>query len=117
MQFFETAMGHKFFEVQLPKLIKTLGRIADAMEKEHKSVAGKEDVISEHPMTVRQLLYKVPAVQEITIISKEAILFKGYCRALGDDLQKYWEVQLRFVKNVVTHGDEEDVLYIYLEEE
>lgn len=33
MQFHETQYGKKFFDSQLPKLIKELGRIADALEK------------------------------------------------------------------------------------
>ena len=31
--FHETAYGKRFFDSQLPKLIKELGRIADALEK------------------------------------------------------------------------------------
>lgn len=33
IQFHETVMGHRFFEFQLPQLIKALNRFADAMEK------------------------------------------------------------------------------------
>ena len=33
IQFHETVMGHRFFEHQLPQLIKALNRCADAMEK------------------------------------------------------------------------------------
>lgn len=33
MQLHETSLGRRFFESQLPKLIKELGRIADALEK------------------------------------------------------------------------------------
>ena len=33
--FHETGFGRKFFESQLPKLIKELGRIADALEKQN----------------------------------------------------------------------------------
>lgn len=31
----ETILGKRFFESQLPKLIKELGRIADALEKQN----------------------------------------------------------------------------------
>lgn len=31
----ETGLGKRFFESQLPKLIKELGRIADALEKQN----------------------------------------------------------------------------------
>lgn len=33
-QFHETMYGKRFFDVQLPKLIKALERIADALEKQ-----------------------------------------------------------------------------------
>lgn len=36
MAFHETIMGKRFFESQLPKLIKELGRIADALEEQNK---------------------------------------------------------------------------------
>lgn len=118
MQFFETVMGKQFFEGKVPKLIKALERIADALEKEQEpAIEEEKDVISEKPLTVRQLLFKVPSAQEITIISNESVIYKGYSRALSDDLQLYWNVQVRNVKSVVTHNDEEDVLFIYLEEE
>lgn len=32
-QFHETVMGHRFFEVQVPKLIKAIDRLATAMEE------------------------------------------------------------------------------------
>ncbi len=35
MQLHETEFGKRFFGSQLPKLIKTLGRIADALEKQN----------------------------------------------------------------------------------
>lgn len=35
MQLHETGFGRRFFESQLPKLIKELGRIADALEKQN----------------------------------------------------------------------------------
>ncbi len=34
INFHDTVLGRRFFEGQLPKLIETLGRIADCMEKE-----------------------------------------------------------------------------------
>ena len=115
MQFFETGMGKQFFEGRLPKLITALERIADALEKEQKPA--EEDVISEKPLTVRQLLFKIPHAQEIAIIKKDGVVFKGYSSALGNDLETYWEYAHRNVKNIVTHKDDTDVLYIYLEEE
>lgn len=33
MKFYETMFGKRFFDSQLPKLIKVLERIADALEK------------------------------------------------------------------------------------
>lgn len=33
--FHETVYGERFFDSQLPKLIKELGRIADALEKQN----------------------------------------------------------------------------------
>jgi len=35
MAFHDTVLGRRFFEGQLPKLIKELGRIADALEKQN----------------------------------------------------------------------------------
>lgn len=35
MQLHETGLGRRFFESQLPKLIKELSRIADALEKQN----------------------------------------------------------------------------------
>lgn len=35
-QFFETVMGKRFFEHQLPTLIKEVGRLADAIEESNK---------------------------------------------------------------------------------
>lgn len=45
MEFFQTVMGRKFFEGQVPKLIKALERIADALEDiaEQKETKDKED--------------------------------------------------------------------------
>ena len=34
LQFHETVMGKRFFEVTLPKLTQAVGRLADAKEKE-----------------------------------------------------------------------------------
>lgn len=41
--FHETQMGKRFFESQLPKLIKTLERIADALEKQNENKNEKEE--------------------------------------------------------------------------
>ena len=35
IQFHETVYGHRFFDGQLPALIKNIGRVADVMEKEY----------------------------------------------------------------------------------
>lgn len=35
--FHETLIGNRFFNSQLPKLIKELGRIADALEKQNEN--------------------------------------------------------------------------------
>lgn len=35
-QFHETGYGRTFFEYQLPKLIRELGRVADALEESNK---------------------------------------------------------------------------------
>ena len=35
MQLHDTVIGKRFFESQIPKLIKELGRIADALEKQN----------------------------------------------------------------------------------
>ena len=45
MEFFQTVMGKRFFEGQVPKLIKALERIADALEDiaEQKESKDKED--------------------------------------------------------------------------
>ena len=45
MEFFQTVMGRKFFDVQVPKLINALERIADALEDiaEQKESKDKED--------------------------------------------------------------------------
>lgn len=34
-QFFETGYGKRFFESQLPKLIKSINRLADAIEEQN----------------------------------------------------------------------------------
>ena len=46
-QFHETMYGKRFFDSQLPKLIKSLERIADALEKqnENKQEAKKNDTV------------------------------------------------------------------------
>jgi hypothetical protein len=47
-EFFQTVMGHRFYEGQLPRLIKALERIADCLEKnnEKSQRAGGEDRLS-----------------------------------------------------------------------
>lgn len=42
IQFHETIMGHRFFEHQLPQLIKALNRCADAMEKANQISEAKD---------------------------------------------------------------------------
>ncbi len=41
-QFFETQMGHKFYNVQLPALTKAINRLAEAIEKQNNIALGKE---------------------------------------------------------------------------
>lgn len=43
MQFHETVYGHRFFDGQLPSLIKNLGRIADALEAKDSINASQEE--------------------------------------------------------------------------
>lgn len=107
MQFFETVMGHKFFEVQVPKLVNSLERIANALDKEP-VYAG------EVSLKLSQVLCLVPLVQEIVVIEKEGVIFKGYSRAFIEDSDAYRKVQNRIVSKVITHKDEEDILFIYL---
>ena len=42
MKFFETVFAKRLFDSQIPKLIKELGRIADALEKANK-LKGESD--------------------------------------------------------------------------
>lgn len=37
-QFFQTGMGQKFFEVTVPRMVKALERIADALEEQNKPI-------------------------------------------------------------------------------
>ena len=46
MQFFETVMGRRFFEGQLPSLIKAVNRLADAVEKANELAANGKEVIA-----------------------------------------------------------------------
>lgn len=41
--FHETGFGKRFFDSQLPKLIKELGRIADALEEQNKRERRKKE--------------------------------------------------------------------------
>ena len=43
MQFHETGYGRRFFESQLPKLIKALERIADSLEKMQEPLIMEEE--------------------------------------------------------------------------
>ena len=42
MQFHETELGRRFFGSQLPKIIKALERIADALEEQSKPIIVEE---------------------------------------------------------------------------
>ncbi len=42
IQFHETGYGRRFFDVQLPKLIKGIERLTEAIEKQNKIMEGKE---------------------------------------------------------------------------
>lgn len=39
IQFFQSMMGRKFFDADVPRLIKALERIADALEKHNESAS------------------------------------------------------------------------------
>ena len=43
MQFHETEYGRRFFGTQLPKMIKALERIADALEKKQEPVTKENE--------------------------------------------------------------------------
>lgn len=43
MQFFETVMGKRFFEHQLPTLIKSVNRLAEAIENSNQTSSVKEE--------------------------------------------------------------------------
>lgn len=43
VQFHETTYGKRFFDSQLPKLIKSLERIADALEKQNQIKQEEKD--------------------------------------------------------------------------
>lgn len=51
MQLHETMTGKKFFESQLPKLIKELGRIADALEERNRLDKEKQEQAKETDKT------------------------------------------------------------------
>lgn len=42
-RFHETGYGRKFFERQLPELIKAIKRVADALEKQNQLLEKKEE--------------------------------------------------------------------------
>ncbi len=48
VEFYQTVMGKKFFEFQLPELTKAMNRLADAVEKANSLAAanGKEVIAS-----------------------------------------------------------------------
>ncbi len=39
MEFYQTLMGHQFFEGQVPQLTRELSRLADAMERNNEMLA------------------------------------------------------------------------------
>lgn len=41
--FHETGLGKRFFESQLPKLIKEIGRVADALEKQNEILSKEKE--------------------------------------------------------------------------
>lgn len=43
MNFHETGYGRKFFDVQLPKLIQEMGRLADALEENNRRLMEEGD--------------------------------------------------------------------------
>ncbi|MCR5670139.1 MAG: hypothetical protein K6G10_03970 [Butyrivibrio sp.] len=46
MEFFQTVMGKRFFEGQLPALIKAVERLAEAVEESNRLMSGKKEVIA-----------------------------------------------------------------------
>ena len=46
-EFFQTRMGQKFFEGDIPALIAAINRLADAVEKSNSLADGKEVIASE----------------------------------------------------------------------
>lgn len=41
ISFFQSVMGHKFYEADVPRLIKALERIAEALEKRNETLEKK----------------------------------------------------------------------------
>ena len=118
MQLHETEFGRRFFGTQLPKMIKALERIADALEKENE----KETVVpaleidldrKKFPLTLRQQMYRIPLSQEIVILAKEKVLFTGYPAMVRIDHEEYKEMLARVVE-CITASD--GILHIFLED-
>lgn len=113
MQFFETVMGKRFFEGQVPKLINALERIADALEKE--PVPEPEPIsigtidLSDLPLTLGQLIGKMPSNQAVYIVLEHTVWRTVYPTSCSQDLS------LRKVKSMYVgcNGN----LYVILEEE
>lgn len=120
MQLHETEFGRRFFGTQLPKMIKALERIADALEKEQKPVEEYVAPVLEVdldrvkiPLTLRQQLYRIPLSQEITILSKEEVLFTGYPAIIRNDYEENKEMLTRTVDCITSC---EGMLHIFLED-
>nr|WP_297765832.1 hypothetical protein [uncultured Butyrivibrio sp.] len=47
MDFFQTIMGKRFFDAQLPNLIKAINRLANAVEESNRLNSSKEPKTSE----------------------------------------------------------------------
>ena len=114
MQLHETELGRRFFGTQLPKMIKALERIADAMEKEQKPVEEYIDLErTKIPLTLRQQLYRIPLSQEITILSKEEVLFTGYPAIIRNDYEEHKDILVRTVDFIAAS---DGIIHIFLED-
>jgi hypothetical protein len=91
-QFFQTGYGRRFFDAQLPQLIKNLGRIADALE------AKPEVTVTSEPP-------KEPAARESTVIAMHKAYLLGHSDGLTDEHCTHDEMEETFGKILDdTHG-------------
>lgn len=120
MQLHETELGRRFFGTQLPKMIKALERIADALEKEQKPVEEYVAPVLEvdldrtkFPLTLRQQMYRIPLAQEIVIVSKDEVLFTGYPAIIRNDYEEHKDILARTVDFIAAS---DGIIHIFLED-